>query len=421
MDNENMMLTVSSSPHIRAKATTAGIMRDVVIALIPALIVAVIVFGAKALLIVALCVVTCVASEAITERIMHRDVTINDCSAVVTGILLAYNLPIQAPWWMCVVGSVFAIVVVKQLFGGLGHNFVNPALAGRAFLLSSWPTHMTGTAFIPLTDTVTSATPLGILKEGANLSKLPSNLDMFLGLHGVYGAIGEISALALLIGGVYLIIRKVINWRIPVIYIGTVALLSFPFGQDPIFMICSGGLMLGAIFMATDYVTSPTTATGQVIYAVGCGLMTMLIRMFGGYPEGVSYSILLMNVATPLIERFTRPRIYGYEKEKSDKKNIKSAVLHRFGVMFVYHFWHGTYGCTLSIGFSEHGCFARVPLCVGGKPCPVRHRAILVFKRKITAQCDYFYCCGNRCFSGCCDECRDSYKCEQTGRKYQPF
>jgi electron transport complex protein RnfD len=237
---------------------------------------------------------------------------------VVTGILLAYNLPIQAPWWMCIVGSVFAIVVVKQIFGGLGHNFVNPALAGRAFLLSSWPTHMTGTAFIPLTDTVTSATPLGLLKEGANLSKLPSNLDMFLGLHGVYGAIGEISALALLIGGVYLIIRKVINWRIPVIYIGTVALLSFPFGQDPIFMICSGGLMLGAIFMATDYVTSPTTATGQVIYAVGCGLMTMLIRMFGGYPEGVSYSILLMNVATPLIERFTRPRVYGYEKEKSE-------------------------------------------------------------------------------------------------------
>ena len=318
MDNENMMLTVSSSPHIRAKATTAGIMRDVVIALIPALIVAVIVYGAKALLIVALCVAACVASEAITERIMHRDVTINDCSAVVTGILLAYNLPIQAPWWMCIVGSVFAIVVVKQIFGGLGHNFVNPALAGRAFLLSSWPTHMTGTAFFPLTDTVTSATPLGLLKEGANLSKLPSNLDMFLGLHGVYGAIGEISALALLIGGVYLIIRKVINWRIPVIYIGTVALLSFPFGQDPIFMICSGGLMLGAIFMATDYVTSPTTATGQVIYAVGCGLMTMLIRMFGGYPEGVSYSILLMNVATPLIERFTRPRVYGYEKEKSE-------------------------------------------------------------------------------------------------------
>lgn len=182
MDNENMMLTVSSSPHIRAKATTAGIMRDVVIALIPALIVAVIVYGAKALLIVALCVAACVASEAITERIMHRDVTINDCSAVVTGILLAYNLPIQAPWWMCIVGSVFAIVVVKQIFGGLGHNFVNPALAGRAFLLSSWPTHMTGTAFIPLTDTVTSATPLGLLKEGANLSKLPSNLDMFLGL-----------------------------------------------------------------------------------------------------------------------------------------------------------------------------------------------------------------------------------------------
>ncbi|MGN0194750.1 MAG: RnfABCDGE type electron transport complex subunit D [Pseudoramibacter sp.] len=318
MDNKDMLLTVSSSPHIRAKATTSSIMRDVVIALMPALAVAAYVFGAKAILIVVLCIATCVASEAITERIMHRDVTVGDWSAVVTGILLAFNLPIQAPWWMCVVGCVFAIVVVKQLFGGLGHNFVNPALAGRAFLLSSWPTHMTGTAYIPLTDTVTSATPLGILKEGGNLAKLPSDLNMFLGLHGVYGAIGEISALALLIGGVYLLIRKVINWRIPVIYIGTVAILSPLFKQDPIFMICSGGLMLGAIFMATDYVTSPTTAKGQVIYAIGCGLMTMFIRMFGGYPEGVSYSILLMNVATPLIERFTRPRIYGYAKEKSE-------------------------------------------------------------------------------------------------------
>lgn len=320
--NENLMLTVSSSPHIRSKATTQSIMRDVCIALIPALIVSVYVFGPRSLLIVAICVATCMATEAIVEKIVGRPITVKDCSAVVTGILLAYNLPISAPWWMCFIGGIFAILVVKQLFGGLGRNFVNPALAARAFLLASWPTKMTGAAFIPSTDTVTTATPLGILKEGGNLAKLPTNLEMFLGIgvngHPVYGTIGEISALALLIGGVYLLIRGVIKWRIPVTYLATVAVLSLIFRRDPIFMLCSGGLMLGAFFMATDYVTSPTTVKGQFIYAFGCGLMTMLIRMFGGYPEGVSYSILLMNVATPLIERYTKPRVYGYAKKKEE-------------------------------------------------------------------------------------------------------
>lgn len=317
MDNENLLLTVSSSPHIRAKATTASIMRNVCLALLPALAVAAYVFGYMAVVIVAICVVTCVLTELIVEKIMKRPVTIGDWSAVVTGVLLGFNMPITAPWWMCVIGSIFAILIVKQLFGGLGRNFVNPALAARAFLLASWPTHMTGTAFIPLTDTVTQATPLGILKEGGSLSQLPSNLDMFLGIHGVYGSIGEISALALLIGGIYLLIRGIINWRIPATYMATIAGLSLIFGKDPIFMLCSGGVFLGAFFMATDYVTSPTTVKGQFIYAFGCGLMTMMIRMFGGYPEGVSYSILLMNVASPLIERYTRPRIYGTEKKSS--------------------------------------------------------------------------------------------------------
>ena len=313
---DKMTLTISSSPHIRAKHTTASIMRNVVIALIPALAVGAYVFGARMLLIVAICVASAVAAEAAVQKFMKKPVTIGDWSAVVTGLLLAYNLPINAPWWLCVIGSVFAIVLVKQLFGGLGHNFINPALAARAFLLASWPTRMTGSAFIPATDTITTATPLGLLKEGGDLSMLPSNLDMFLGVNGVYGCIGEISALALLIGGIYLIVRGIISWRIPVVYLATVAVLSFVFGEDPIFQLCSGGLMLGAFFMATDYVTSPTTALGQVIFAFGCGLLTMIIRQFGGYPEGVSYSILLMNVAAPLIERFTKPRVYGVEHKK---------------------------------------------------------------------------------------------------------
>ena len=294
-------------------------MQSVIVALLPALAVAGYVFGMRTFLIVALCVASCV----VTEAVMKKPITVSDWSAVVTGLLLAFNLPITAPWWMCIIGSVFAIALVKQCFGGLGHNFMNPALAARAFLVASWPTHMTGTAYIPLADTFTTATPLGILKEGLDLTALPSNLDMFLGINGVYGSIGEISALALLIGGIYLIVRGVISWRIPAVYLATVAVLSLVFGQDPIFQLCSGGLMLGAFFMATDYVSSPSTPVGQIIFAFGCGLITMIIRMFGGYPEGVSYSILLMNVAAPLIERFTRPRIYGAPKKEKKNKEVE--------------------------------------------------------------------------------------------------
>ncbi|MEG0075236.1 MAG: RnfABCDGE type electron transport complex subunit D [Eubacterium sp.] len=320
MNKLDLKLTVSSSPHIRSVNTTASIMQNVVIALLPALVVAAYVFGLRTFYIIAICVATCVLSEALIQKLMNKPITVNDWSAVVTGVLLGFNLPINATWWMCVIGSIFAIGLVKQCFGGLGHNFINPALAARAFLVASWPTRMTGAAYIPPADTFTTATPLGLLSEGGDLSMMPSNLDLFFGINGVYGAIGEISALALLAGGIYLIARGIISWRIPTVYLVTVAILSIVFGQDPIFQLCSGGLMLGAFFMATDYVSSPTTPLGQLIYAFGCGLITVIIRQFGGYPEGVSYSILLMNVAAPLIERFTKPQMYGALKKKKEKK-----------------------------------------------------------------------------------------------------
>ena len=315
---KNLLLTVSSSPHIRAKDDTASLMQSVVLALLPALAVAGVVFGSKAIILVLLCVGTSLITEAVIQKLLKKPVTISDWSAVVTGMLLAFNLPVNATWWMAVIGSVFAIALVKQAFGGLGHNFVNPALAARAFLVASWPTRMTGSAYIPLTDTVTTATPLGILHEGLDASMLPSTLNMFLGTNSVYGSIGEISALALLIGGIYLIIRKVISWRIPTIYLLTVALLSIAFGADPIYQLCAGGLMLGAFFMATDYVSSPTSPKGQIIFAFGCGLITVIIRQIGGYPEGVSYSILLMNLAAPLIEKYTAPAVLGVSKKKKE-------------------------------------------------------------------------------------------------------
>ncbi|WKY46407.1 RnfABCDGE type electron transport complex subunit D [Eubacteriaceae bacterium ES3] len=314
-----LKFTVSSSPHIRANHSTASIMQNVIIALLPALAVAGYVFGVWALALVAICVISCVITEAIIQKLLKKPVTINDWSAVVTGVLLAFNLPIGAPWWIAVIGSVFAIAIVKQCFGGLGQNFMNPALAARAFLLASWPTRMTSTAYIPVSDTVTTATPLALLKSG-ELASMPTTLDLFTGLNGVYGCIGEISALALLLGGVYLIIRGIISWRIPVVYIATVAILAVFFGDNPLVHISAGGLMLGAFFMATDYASSPVTAKGQIIYAIGCGLITMIIRKIGGYPEGVSYSILLMNLAAPLIERFTKDRVYGVTKTKKEAK-----------------------------------------------------------------------------------------------------
>lgn len=310
-------LSVSSSPHIRSDVTTRKLMLDVLIALIPAAIAGIYFFGASAALLIVVTTLSCVGWEYLTRKALKRSNTIGDLSAVVTGLILALNLPPQLPIWMAVIGSFFAIVIVKQLFGGLGQNFVNPALAARAILLVAYGTRMTFWS-APLSkaseavDAVSYATPLGILKEGGTL---PSLSDMFFGNIG--GSLGETSALALLIGGIYLIARGVISWHIPVIYTGTVAFMAWVLGPngfltgDPLFHVLAGGLLLGAIFMATDYTTSPMTQKGMVIYAVGCGVLTMLFRLYTNMPEGVSFAILLMNVATPLIDRYTAPKRFG--------------------------------------------------------------------------------------------------------------
>lgn len=305
----------SSSPHIRSEQTTQKIMLDVLIGLLPALAASVFYFGFNSLVLVVLSVASAVVTEYVLQIIMKKDVAIADLSAVVTGVLVAFNIPSTAPWWIAVMGSVFAIAIAKQIFGGIGFNFMNPALVGRAFLMASWPVHMT-TGFIdPVTDAVTTATPLAILKgvEGEALP-LPSLMDMLLGR--MPGSLGETSAILLIIGGVYLIYRGVIKWIIPVVYIGTVAVLAI-FIDGPsmvLYHIFGGGLMLGAFFMATDYVTCPITDKGKIIYAVGCGALTMLIRAVGGYPEGVSYSILLMNIMTPLIDKYVSPKLFGGAK-----------------------------------------------------------------------------------------------------------
>jgi electron transport complex protein RnfD len=324
----NGNLIVSSSPHVRSKETVDNIMRDVVIALIPALIAGVLFFGFRALIVTLVCIFSCIVGEYVWEVICKKPITTDDYSAIVTGILLAFNMPVTVPLWIPVIGGLFAIIIVKQLFGGLGQNFMNPALAARAFLLASWPTAMTKWVQpftrLPLlknVDVISSATPLALIKgtEGAG-QVMPDYANLFLGNIG--GCIGETSALALLLGGLYLIYKKVINWRIPVSFIGTVFILTLIFGkagfftEDPVYHILSGGLMLGAIFMATDYASSPVTPKGQIIMGLGCGIITTLIRLWGGYPEGVSYSILLMNVVTPLIDRYTAPTIYGEVKTR---------------------------------------------------------------------------------------------------------
>lgn len=307
-------LTVSSSPHIRSSETTQKIMRDVAIALTPAALFGVYNFGIRALIILVVSILTAVATEAACQKIRKQTITVNDFSAVVTGLLLGMNLPSTVPYWIPVVGSIFAIAVVKQAFGGLGHNFINPALAARALLVASWPVQMT-TWVSPNADAVSSATVLGILKEGLDV-ELPSLMDMLLGTIG--GCIGETSALLLLLGGIFLIYRGIISIKIPGIYIGTVAVLTLIITgfdiQTTMIHILSGGLILGAFFMATDYASSPITAKGQIIYAFGMGLLTVIIRFYGGYPEGVSYSILLMNVAAPLIDKYTKPRVFGGAK-----------------------------------------------------------------------------------------------------------
>lgn len=310
---ENYLLA-GSSPHIKSGKNVQKIMLDVVIALMPAAVAAIYYFGFKALLLMASTVLSCVLSEFLWTKITKKPNTIGDLSAVVTGILLAFNLSPKVPVWIAVIGGIFAIIITKQLFGGLGHNFINPALAARAFLMASWPVQMT-TWVTPGVDAVSSPTPLAILKGTEVSGQMPELIDMFLGKIG--GCLGETSALALLIGALYLVARKVITLELPVAFIGTVAFMTWmlggetAFSGDFVYHIFSGGLILGAFFMATDYTTSPVTSLGRIIMGIGCGLMTSIIRLYGGYPEGVSYSILLMNLVVPLIDRFIIPKSFG--------------------------------------------------------------------------------------------------------------
>lgn len=304
-------LIVSPSPHIRDNATTSTIMRDVLIGLAPAMIAAVVIFGFRALLMTAVCVAACIIFEYGTERILGRENTISDLSAVVTGVILSFNLPVQLPLWMAVVGCFFAIVIVKQLFGGIGNNFANPAIAARIFLLLSFSQPMTTWLQVEggrAVQGVYGATPLALISAG-DTANLPSVMEMLLGIRG--GCMGETCAIALILGGVYMIWKKVITPTIPLAFIGGVFVLSLLFGVNPVYELLGGGLMLGAFFMATDYTTSPITEKGKIIFGLGCALITMVIRVFGSYPEGVSYSILLMNIITPHINRMVRNKAFG--------------------------------------------------------------------------------------------------------------
>ncbi len=323
-------LTISSSPHAHSPVTTQTIMRDVLIALVPALLGSIYFFGFRALLVTLVSAAACVFFEWGFCKIRKLHCKTYDLSAVVTGVLLAFVCPVTIPYWTIILGDFFAIVLVKMLFGGLGKNIVNPALAGRAFLFS-WPVLMSNwvkvgfnnaAGLLSTADAVTAATPMSAMHQGA----LPeeSILDMFLGNIG--GCIGETSALLLIIGFVYLLYRKVITARIPLAYIGTVAILAFlfPQGNDRIAWMAAqvfgGGLMLGAIFMATDYVTSPLTKLGQIVYGIGCGIITILIRYFGGYSEGVTYAILCMNACAVLLDKIGRPVKFGAPKKEAAKK-----------------------------------------------------------------------------------------------------
>lgn len=306
------MLNVSSNPHVRDKGTTSRIMLDVIIALLPASIVGICVFGVRALILILVTVAAAVATEAVYEYFMHKKITVADCSAALTGLLLALNLPVSLPIWMAVLGSVFSVLVVKQLFGGLGQNFINPALAGRCFLLISFGTAMTRFTL----DGVSTATPLANLKNGAGVDVL----KMFLG--NTAGTIGETSTIALLAGAIYLLVRKVIDLRIPLTYIATFAIFIIIYsltkgnGVDWEFVgahLCGGGLMLGAWFMATDYVTSPITKNGKLAFGICLGLLTGIFRICGSSPEGVSYAIIFCNLLVPLIEKVTLPKAFGRE------------------------------------------------------------------------------------------------------------
>ena len=305
-------LITSASPHIHSGASTRRIMLDVIIALLPAAIASAVIFGMRANVILLTCIVSAVLAEALFNLITRRAQTVGDLSAVVTGLLLGLNLSTNVPVWQCVIGSVFAVVVVKALFGGLGRNFANPAITARVFMLIAFSS-VAGGAMPAVVELEASATPLEQLANGA--SQLPSLLDMFIGTNG--GAIGETCTAALLLGFIYLLVRKVIRWHIPVVFIGTVFVCSLIASGDveyALYQILGGGLFLGAIFMATDYVTCPITTKGKVVFALGCGLITFIIRYFCAYPEGVSFSILIMNLLVPYIERFTGNKPLGGSK-----------------------------------------------------------------------------------------------------------
>jgi len=330
-ESKTPMYVVSTSPHVHSGSSVQRIMLDVILALVPAMAIAFCTFGWEALRLTCTCVLACVVTERLCRKAMGRDPGILDLSAVVTGILLAFNLPHTLPTWMAVVGSVFAIAIAKQLFGGIGYNPFNPALTGRVALLASFPKAMTNWSEwrIPSPigiDAVTTATPLGLAKTSIAAGKLiPYTFDgttafqFFAGR--MNGCIGEVSALALILGGMYMLWRRCISWHTPLFYIGTVGVFSgILWAVDPqsnlppLAHLLSGGLMLGAIFMATDMVTTPVTKKGMAVFGVGCGILTMVIRKWGGYPEGVSFAILLMNAVTPLINQATKPRVFGDKK-----------------------------------------------------------------------------------------------------------
>ncbi len=323
-------LYLSSSPHIHSGETTTGVMRAVLYSLLPACGVAVYFFGPSALSVLLIATLGCLASEAVCQRLMGQPVTLGDGSAAITGVLLALNLPPSSPWWLTLLGAVIAIVIGKQVYGGLGSNPFNPALVARVVLLISFPVQMTTwSAPAPLgsgLDLVTTATPLGEWKNAVMLTgQMPAEMqgsmaNYFLG--NMPGCIGEVSALALLLGAAYLFYRRILTWHIPTAFIGTVILLSGLFWlinpakyPDPVFHLLTGGLILGAFYMATDMVTTPVSTSGMLLFGAGCGFLTVLIRLFGGYPEGVSFAILLMNAATPLIDRYARPRTFGLVRQ----------------------------------------------------------------------------------------------------------
>jgi electron transport complex protein RnfD len=305
-------LVVSFSPHLHKDESVSKIMWMVILSLIPAGIAGAWIFGLGALWIVILAAATAIITEAILQALTKRKITALDGSALLTGLLLAYNLPPRVPFWLVIVGSFFSIAIGKQVFGGLGQNIFNPALVGRVFLMASWPKYMT--TFTKPFDAVTSATPLAMIREGKILENI-SYLDLFLGKRG--GCIGEVCILALLLGAVFLMIKGYLSWHIPLTFVFTTGIFTYIFGGkglfhgDALFHILTGGLILGAFFMATDYVTSPLTRKGQIIFGIGCGLITAIIRLWGGYPEGVSYAVLMMNAATPIIDRYTKSRVYG--------------------------------------------------------------------------------------------------------------